>query len=324
MRVAIQLYGHLRTFQSCAVSLEKYIFSNENVDVFIHTWSETEHNTRSWYPDSFREEPKILDKKILNDIQQLYKPKGLIIDQQPLFSEEGHFGTHEKVQISLLGLKHSMYSIYQANLLREKYQQQENIKYDLVFITRPDIEFQELIRFLEFDRYFNFYNNTLIHLVHRHELNVRERQLITYPQMIDVAFFGKPDTVSIATGMYTFFDRYLKDYNLVLPKGVEIPELAWRQYLGERGIVSLYFRFSYAIRRTLGKGDITLVPPPILSPKPTFTQTDRENFYKVLIIKALKATIIIINIIAFKKFNKVLERLSIFSARAASYLSQRI
>jgi hypothetical protein len=318
MRVAIQLYGHLRTFQSCASSLKKYISSNENVDVFIHTWSETEHNTRSWYPDGFREEPKILDESILNDIQELYKPKGLVIDQQPLFSEKGHFGTHEKVQISLMGLKHSMYSINQANLLREKYQQQENVQFDLVFVTRPDTEFQELISFPDFEQYFNFYNNTLIHLVHRHELNVRERQLITYPQMIDVAFFGKPDTVSTATGMYTFFDRYLKDYTRVLPKGVEIPELAWRQYLGERGIISLYFRFNYAIRRTLGKGDITLIAPTIS------LSIHRKNHYKMLVIKLLKTIFVVINIITFKKFRKILESSSIFLARAASYLSQRV
>ena len=318
MRVAIQLHGHLRTFQSCASSLKKYISSNENIDVFIHTWSETEHKNRSWYPDSFRDSPVILDDSILSKIRDLYKPKGLIIDQQPLFSEEGHFGTHEKIHISLMGLKHSMYSMNQANLLREKYQQQENVEFDLVFVTRPDIEFQESISFLEFEQYFNFYDKTLIHLVHQQELQVRDRQLITYPQMIDVAFFGKPDTVSISTQMYSCFDRYLKDYNRILPKGVEIPELAWRQYLGERGIISLYFRFSYAVRRTLGKGDITLIPPhrPIT--------VYRQSIYKALVIKLLKTTFVMINIITFKKFKKVLERWSILLSRAASYLSQRI
>jgi hypothetical protein len=170
------------------------------------------------------------------------------------------------------------------------------------------------------EKYFNFYSNTLIHLVHQQELQVRDRQLITYPQMIDVAFFGKPNTVSISTQMYTFFDRYLKDYNRILPKSVEIPELAWRQYLGERGIISLYFRFGYVVRRTLGKGDISFA---LSSARKITLSADRRRLSKALMIMFLKLTLMIINRITLGRFKKVLERFSIHLSRAASYLSQR-
>jgi hypothetical protein len=65
-RIAIQLFGHLRSFQRTCRSLEKYVIlpNKKNgcqVDIFIHTWDELEHtDTRLHYVTDKRNRGKPL------------------------------------------------------------------------------------------------------------------------------------------------------------------------------------------------------------------------------------------------------------------------
>jgi hypothetical protein len=150
-RIAVQLYGHLRTYKSTYKSLlTKVIEPNElngyKIDIFIHTWDMlNESNSRCGYTND--DLIKVFDAEKKEEIENLYKPKKNIIESQKsvenrkikhlLSEKEG-----EPAYVDSGRLYNMYYSMYKSNELREKYEQENNISYDFIIQTRPDISFQ--------------------------------------------------------------------------------------------------------------------------------------------------------------------------------------
>ncbi len=140
MKLAILLYGHLRTFEECASSLLEFVTKGHDVDIFIHTWDETESRTKTYYKS--KNPNQKVDDKTLEKINSLYRPKKLKVEKQE-FLQDKEFAllSNSKVKISTVGIHFMMHSLNESNKLRELYQAETDTEYDLVLCTRPDIEF---------------------------------------------------------------------------------------------------------------------------------------------------------------------------------------
>ena len=136
MRIALVMSGHMRSFQECFSSQEKYLLSVLNPDVYIHTWDETHSKTQSWHNQNGKSVPLTDDH--LNDIEKMYSPKSLLVERQEKCENYPFlYGT----QMSLCGLKNMTYGIYRSHQLMVE----SDIDYDVIVRFRPDILLKEEI-----------------------------------------------------------------------------------------------------------------------------------------------------------------------------------
>ena len=264
LKIAVQLYGHLRSFERCAPALRRHLLDHYDCDVFIHTWDRTEHATRSWYADSIRAEPDDVDTTILAKVSQLYALKSIKVEAQDFLDEPGHFGTDPKLQISLQGLKYMTYGQYQANLLRETYQRENSRCYDYVVVTRPDVMPLADLDLSAYQHEFAFNNRCSVHLIHEPETYIRGQKYIDYPLLTDALYFATPDTISDICGLYFVFEHYYKDINAILPAGVGVPEISFFEYIYSKGIIPRKYRYHFSIKRKDDKNDLTCRVPLII------------------------------------------------------------
>ena len=227
MKIAVQLYGHLRTFRKCAPALRKHILDHYDADVFIHTWDRTEHGDKSWYSDGVKCSAEPVNNKLLSEIDALYAPIAIKVETQNLFEEAGHFGTHSDIQISLQGMKYMTYGQYMANKLRKDYQAENNVSYDYVIVMRPDVMPFVSLDLQKYQAEFEFCKTISVHFVHNSEIKVRSNKVFNYPLVADCFYLSKPDVVDKITSIYQEFDYYYKNISKIFPKQVENPEVAF-------------------------------------------------------------------------------------------------
>jgi hypothetical protein len=134
MKVALIMYGHLRTYKKCFDKLKENFLDTYNPDIFIHTWDETEARTRSWHNRHTKVEK--VDRKLINEIKQMYNPKALSIDSQHAVANDK---TTPNNLISAKGQQYMLYSMFAANKLKRDYEVKNNFRYDTVIKIRPDI-----------------------------------------------------------------------------------------------------------------------------------------------------------------------------------------
>lgn len=141
MKVAILLFGHLRNFRECAPSLRKYIIDPYKADVFIHTWDQTDHNTLTrTSTGSSRTDMVPVDDQIRKEISKYYSPKAISVEHQ-LPYEKATIIEVDGSKFSTAGPHFQFYTLRKANELRKQYEKDNNIKYDCVLVTRPDVMF---------------------------------------------------------------------------------------------------------------------------------------------------------------------------------------
>jgi len=154
-KIAIQFYGHLRSFKKTFEYFEKNVLEanakfDTVVDVFMHTWDELEHTAlRAQYKKDFDFAGKKVSKEDLDFIQKNFKPKGFLCTPQLSLSPK------EKERVIKKGFKpesyeaifNVSYAMQEVNKLREAYAKKEKITYDLIVLVRPDILFKEPLIF---------------------------------------------------------------------------------------------------------------------------------------------------------------------------------
>lgn len=135
MKLAVQLFGHLRSYEQVVPYLKAHVIENFDCDIFIHTWSEEEHSDPSWHKSP--NDGKV--KKLTNEkkLRELYKPEKLEIEDNKIIEYPGYFNANNN--IALRGMKAMCYSQSRVNRLRKEYAQNNNIEYDLVIVLRPDV-----------------------------------------------------------------------------------------------------------------------------------------------------------------------------------------
>lgn len=136
MKVAVQLYGHLRTFELCYKKLYECLINFCRCDVFIHTWDTPDHTTQTWH--NFRMSGSYDPEEIKSKVVAYYHPKKYIVEKQETREEGCVIAQHKP--ISIYGIKAMLYSMQQVNKLREEYEGETGQLYDYVVMLRPDVE----------------------------------------------------------------------------------------------------------------------------------------------------------------------------------------
>ena len=163
MKFAVLFPGHVRTFELNYQSHMRYFINKygiDNVDFFVWCWDDLgfwspDNTDGSFPPDGVYNKSGKLNKEWL---ENLLKPKKIcvekvedhreIINQSALKVKEKH-NTWTRVY----NIVSCWYVIYQCDLLRRKYELENNFKYDIVIRSRFDIEYT---KDLVFDNKFTF------------------------------------------------------------------------------------------------------------------------------------------------------------------------
>lgn len=148
-RIAIELYGLTRsykeTFDSFFFNLLQPLYnSGYIVDIFIHTWSESDSNDITWHNPTGENRGQNMDEIQYNDIIEKYRPKKIIVDYPLDIPKE--LVLYEKLankSRSYNSFISCFYSRFISNELRIAYEKENNIVYDKVILTRFDISFDK-------------------------------------------------------------------------------------------------------------------------------------------------------------------------------------
>lgn len=247
MKIALCLYGHLRTFEYCYKSLRNNIIDLYDCDVFMHTWSTTECSTASWHDDKAKNSSSI---ELTNKLISYYKLKDILIENQE--NKENEYGYFHPVDfpdknVSIWGVHCLWHSISQVNKLREDWQNKNNVKYNFVIFTRPDILFNN-----KFD-------------LNKHLKNLDQKQIGKsffccadllfgkqtprindgqYFSGIDLFFFSRPEIISdLIKNKNYILDKFKKDETIYRVTESLILELI--QKLGYDYWIASYINFGY-------------------------------------------------------------------------------
>lgn len=213
-KIAIQLFGHMRTFEYCLKYFNQNLLSSlqqdgYEVDIFISTWDEWDHNSVN-YRSSQNTEIIHLDKNTIDKINHLYKPKDLLISTQQPIEEKIIIEKLGNGKRSIKGCYNLSYSLYKSSEIRATYSKQNNINYEWVIVTRPDVLFLKpfsIDKILEFYERFKFDipQNALFHAYNpfrSNTCNVEDPRIIAGSDLI---YFAKPEIISLATNLYNNF-----------------------------------------------------------------------------------------------------------------------
>lgn len=225
MRTAICYYGILGSKggpggigdvilpKECFASIRKYIIDvNENVDIFVHSWSVEHTNaiTTTLRPKKF-----IIEKQIAFDKAKLHRePIRCIHDVRAAFSRNLRCWIDPTEKINRLESARKSYSRWYSTKkvleIKAKYEQEQNIKYDFVLLLRFDVEFYSFLRFCNYsNRYFYAPHwNDLPRPENGHKICFNQNYLGS--GFLDLWFFSGS---AIMDSFGKLFDN-LKDYNI--------------------------------------------------------------------------------------------------------------
>ena len=187
-KIAVLLSGHIRTYEmfnqvliSLINNFDKHNYDDYSFYYFLHTWSTIDPNSDT--PTSYEK------------LKDLFNFSGVFIDEYKTFPEiqlgwekRPELYYHEKQAYNILSMH---YSIQETNDLRKNFSIENNIEFDAVIRTRPDLIICEPIDFSKVD--FSKYN---------------------FP---DDAF-GFADWFCIASpDLMDHYCSFLKDYDTIVP-----------------------------------------------------------------------------------------------------------
>ncbi|MGL4722297.1 MAG: hypothetical protein ACRCV3_03240 [Desulfovibrionaceae bacterium] len=150
MRIAVQLFGNLRTYKQCSQSVKKNIIDNYDCDIFIHTWSKNDHSSQTHHahltknPSSVTHaatEEFYAELSGKNESQNSIKEHILVETQNE--QDLGAITTFNNKIVSIFGIYSLLHSMAESNRLREAYSTKYNSTYDFVLCIRPDIFLQK-------------------------------------------------------------------------------------------------------------------------------------------------------------------------------------
>ncbi|MBR6612688.1 MAG: hypothetical protein IKK93_10720, partial [Campylobacter sp.] len=131
-RIAIYLYGHMRTYKNTYKKfLENIVNPNIKdgwkIDIFIHTWDIFSITDPNSWQDKQNLFPTLNNKKLtqtdMNEIINIYNPKKIVFEPDNGRPAQRY------------------HKVRAVNQLRLDYEKEHNIKYDFFITTRPDIYF---------------------------------------------------------------------------------------------------------------------------------------------------------------------------------------
>ncbi len=212
MKIAVLLFGHLRDFEKCADSLNKNLLSQYDCDVFIHTWDETDHKSKTWHGDN-RFEIKKVDEAVIEQVKNYYNPKALTIEHQEKYEKERIIQSpySENFKLSSAVPYYMFYTMNKANQLRWEYEKKNGIYYDYIIVTRPDVRLKkpfEIEKYIKQLEVLGFDMNSCRFFGASEHQWFNELGYTVTNSANDIFFFAKPEVV----------DKYIK-VNVELTEG---------------------------------------------------------------------------------------------------------
>lgn len=215
MKIAVCLFGHLRTYEQCFLGLKQHLLDKYDCDVFIHTWNTIDHSDNEEPQKQILPIKGNLTSDLKNKIIDLYNPKGITVEKQDetrydklgFYTLQQHWGTFKK---SISNINYLVQTFTGVNSLREEYQKENNIKYDFVIFIRPDIllkndfkieSFTEDMTAEELDKSFFFVSSCYPYT----RLNDVRKMGGT-----DLLYFARPD---IITDVFNNIDKFLNNFS---------------------------------------------------------------------------------------------------------------
>lgn len=147
MKIALCLYGQIRSFDLVKESLILNLLNVHNPDVFIHFWnlydSSIKVNEGQFNHVNGVIEYGNFNESSIDEILNLLKPKIFKVDEPMSFAQN---------------TESMFYSIEQSNELKSEYESRYNFRYDLVIMSRID---------LHHNRELSLLNNDSLNLINR-------------------------------------------------------------------------------------------------------------------------------------------------------------
>lgn len=212
MKIAIEFFGHYRTFEQCADNIIKNLIKplNENneVDIFLHTWNETDSSSAVWHNKNGEKRGGILKEENITFLKNKLAPKKIIITPQVEITEKEYKNVEKRGHTNrgyYSALKNSTYSRMQVNNLKIEYEKENNIEYDLVIQTRLDVFYMKKVNILEVKCFSNINNKIFYSWLG--DLSYP----FVYPVDVskggtDILYFGNSKTIDKFSNLYNKID----------------------------------------------------------------------------------------------------------------------
>lgn len=248
MRIAIGFFGHLRTFETTAPSLRNFFHGDDDIDIFMHSWSTYEATSPSWWKEqSVGDSRSPVDQK---KITTVYKLKKLVIEDQ-IIDEKSFKNTFGASEIPFQAVMFMLQSMRQCIKLIHCCEQDEDFEYDAVFMLRPDVQINQKIDIKKVCNALTHKKNTIIHF-----------PLNSYPIFDDIDIFIKYGAMDVFFCSKAFvLNNVLDDLSQVrnsfkkllkMHPNISNPEVAFHHYLKEKMINSIFKKINYSLVRMNG------------------------------------------------------------------------
>jgi hypothetical protein len=218
MKIAIEFYGHLRSFRDTAENIKNMFIANyPDVDIFIHTWDKTDHSDKAWHNKNGEQRGIYLTDDDIQFLNENYKPKKIVYEEQ-LLPEEGDNKEYllkmTQIPMKRIIIKNIFYTKYRANELRKEYEQETGTKYDYVIQARLDLLFDKKFDIREYieattviptDIKFPIpdIDNKFFYCSDWYVMNQGKVFDEVYSSGSDVIYFGKPSVIDKVCSLYT-------------------------------------------------------------------------------------------------------------------------
>lgn len=282
-RIAIQLFGHLRTFEYTFESFNKYllkenILDDYQIDIFIHTWNELDHSTINYRNlDGKALTGKSLTNEELSLVNKLYQPKKIVVESQLDCQDEVLIEKIGRFPRSKKGCLNNSYTIYMVNKLRNEYELENRVHYDWVIVTRPDILFKSPFRISNIiSCYPKFGLEIPKHVVYYAYNPFGRGNMIEDPQFLvgnDLIYFGKPEDIDKSSSLYTEFK------NNISPENFYGLDVWWMNFWKKKGITP------YAVNYRHGP-DFDVIKTEILQDN-KLSRNSKSKYFKRIIFRFL-------------------------------------
>lgn len=218
MKVAIEFYGHLRTFRNAYPTIISHLINQfDNPDIFIHTWSKTDHSNITWHNLDGLNRGNSTSNEDIVFLNEIYKPKEILVEDQIVLDEERYFEmimTENKTPLSMI--KNVFYTKWRVNELRKEYQRKNNIEYDFVIQSRLDLYFKKEFKIKDYISYKTVIKKNPINIdiskkffyasdnwIENHGSND-----LIYAGGSDVLYFAKPNAMDKVLSIYKNIDSF--------------------------------------------------------------------------------------------------------------------
>ncbi len=193
-KIAVCLSGQSRTFKHCAASLKRFystIGDNNNEYYFFgHTWGTNDYKVRM-QDGSVKyatQTENLFLPKLKKDLKETYNFSGLVVDQDLTIPVPTHcLGPH------VWG--HLFYSTMVSNFLKQKYEIENNMMFDLVVKSRFDLCYRPN------DFFENYFSGPIEQkVIYSHYGFMSLEGLLPNPD--DVHYYGSSHTMDLIDGLY--------------------------------------------------------------------------------------------------------------------------